>query len=243
VSQYCNLSGMAPVNPPAHPSATGRERSRRTRLQITKAASTLFRERGYTGTTMTDIAAAAGVAVQTVYFVFHTKSDLLESVYALAVMGESDAAPPEQQAWYRQAVDEPDVANAVRLVVEGIADILQRVAPLDLAVRTAAAADPDAAAFLGRNEGMRADGYRGMLEFLRQKSRLRDGMTIELATDVLVFLVSPGAYRTLVAERGWHHNHWIEWTNGAVTEQIFDVPRMPQSPYPGKSSTNHVRAT
>ena len=75
-------------------------------------------------------------------------------------MGENDPAPPEMQEWYRQAVSEADATSAVRLVVGGVAEILRRVAPLDQVVRMAAAGDPDAAAFLSHNEGMRADGYR-----------------------------------------------------------------------------------
>src|SRR5664280_247761 len=168
---------MDPVNPSTHSERSGRRRARATRSRITKAAAKLFGERGYTGTTMADIAAAAGVAVQTVYFVFHTKTEVLDSAYSLAVMGEDDPAVPQDQAWYRQAVAEPDVTIAVRLVVEGVSEILRRVAPLDYAVRTAAAADPDAAAFLARNEGMRMDGYREMVDFLVRKCPLPEDLT------------------------------------------------------------------
>lgn len=44
--------------------------------------------RGYTGTRMVDVAAAAGVAVQAVYWVFHTKPELLTACYDLAVQGD-----------------------------------------------------------------------------------------------------------------------------------------------------------
>src|SRR5215212_2657176 len=82
-----------------------RDRARATRLRITKAAYTLFCERGYAGTTMGDIAHAAGVAVQTVYFAFHTKSELLSRAYDFAVLGEADPVPPERAMWYRNMVD------------------------------------------------------------------------------------------------------------------------------------------
>src|SRR5689334_19429666 len=121
---------MEPVKPTTDARTPQRARSRATRLRITKAAIAMFRDRGYTRTTMADIAEAAGVAVQTVYFVFHTKTEVLNSAYGLAVMGE-DEAVPQEQAWYRQAVAEPDVTTAVRLVVVGLGEILRRVAPLD----------------------------------------------------------------------------------------------------------------
>jgi hypothetical protein len=81
------------------------------------------------------------------------------------VLGDGDPAPPQDQEWYRRAVAEPIVGVAVRSVVAGAGEIVRRVAPLDLAVRTAAADDPDAARFLTRNEQLRVDGYRRMIEF------------------------------------------------------------------------------
>ncbi len=212
---------MEPVKPTTDERRSPRARSRATRLRITKAATSLFRDRGYTRTTMADIAQAAGVAVQTVYFVFHTKTEVLNSAYGLAVMGEVDAAVPQEQAWYRQAVAEPDVTTAVRLVVAGLGEILRRVAPLDRAIRTAAAGDPDAASFLAQNEAWRADGYREMVSFLRTKRTLRTGLTEDRATDVMLFLASPGAYRALVTERDWTHAEWTAWTSAALAEQLF----------------------
>ena len=67
---------------------------RTTRLRITKAAYTLFCERGFSGTTMADVAQAAGVAVQTDYFVFHTKGELLSRTYDFAVLGEGEVTFP-----------------------------------------------------------------------------------------------------------------------------------------------------
>jgi AcrR family transcriptional regulator len=213
---------MEPVKPSTHPAPAGRRRARATRSRITNAAAKLFAERGYTGTTMADIAAAAGVAVQTVYFVFHTKTDVLDSAYSLAVMGEADPAVPQDQAWYRQALAEPDVSIAVEVFVNGLSEIVRRVAPLDFAVRTAAAADPDASAFLARNEGMRAGGYREMVQVLSGKWPLRESVTETQATDIMLFLVGPAAYRALVLDRGWTHAEWVAWTSGALAEQLFD---------------------
>ena len=215
---------MDPVKPPNPVPSSRRRRAQATRLRITRAASELFRDRGYAGTTMTDIAAAAGVAVQTVYFVFHTKVDVLSATYDLAVQGDGDPAPPQDQEWYRRAVAEPSVAMAVRWVVEGAGEIVRRVAPLDVAVRTAAASDPDAARFLARNEEMRIDGYREMMAFLRAKSPLRADLSQERATDVLLYLVGPAAYRALVVDRGWSHADWVAWTSEMIAAQVFGVP-------------------
>ena len=126
---------MEPVKPSTQSGRSGRRRARATRSRITKAAVELFAERGFVGTTMADIAAAAGVAVQTVYFVFHTKTEVLDSAYGMAVMGEDDPAVPQDQAWFRQAQAEPDVVIAVPLLVAGLSEILRRVARLRGAYR------------------------------------------------------------------------------------------------------------
>ena len=54
-----------------------RDRARATRLRIIRAGQQVFTRHGYAGARMIDIAAEAGVAVQTVYFTFHTKAELL----------------------------------------------------------------------------------------------------------------------------------------------------------------------
>jgi len=214
---------MASVKHQSSVRRSRRERSQATRLRITKAAHELFCEHGYTGTTMAEIAAAAGVAVQTVYFAFHTKSEVLSSAYELAVLGEGDPAIPERQDWYVRAVAEPAIDAAVRLVVDGAGEIVRRVALLDGVAHTAAEGDPDAAMFLGRSERLRVDGYRAMIEVLRSKAPLRSGLTAEHAADVMLLLVGPAAYRALVHDGRWTHDEWVAWTATAFLEQVFDA--------------------
>ncbi len=224
---------MAPVKHPDPARPSRRERARATRLRITRAAYALFCDRGYMGTTMADIADAAGVAVQTVYFTFHTKGEVLTSTYELAVLGEGDPTPPPLQPWYTRAVAEPDVTTALRSIVEGAAEIVRRVTPLDLVVRAAAESDPDTARILRHNEQLRVDGYREMVDLLRAKSGLRRGLTPERATHVLLLYVGPAAYRALVEDCAWTHAEWVDWTTETVLEQVCgvrDTQVAPESP-------------
>ena len=212
---------MAAVKSSASPKLTRRERAQATRFRITKAAYVLFCERGLSGTTMADVAKAAGVAVQTVYFVFHTKSELLSGAYDFAVLGEKEPLPPELQPWHAQMTAEPELTEALRPVVRGIGAILARATPLDTVVRAAAASDPDAARIRARHEGWRADGYRRMLDILRSKSDLRHGVSAQRATELLLFYIGMDTYRVLVLDFGWSHDDWIEWTVATVAEQVF----------------------
>jgi AcrR family transcriptional regulator len=207
---------------------TRRERARATRLRITKAAYTLFCERGFAGTTMVDIAEAAGVAVQTVYFTFHTKSELLSRAYDFAVLGEDEPLPPEKQPWYAKMTAEPNVTKALRHLVEGVGAILRRATPLDTVVRASAGSDPDTARVRAFHERLRAEGYRALLEILCLKSALRDGVTPERATHLLLLYLGD-IYRVLVHDFGWTHEDWIDWTVATVAEQVFAPPGPPRA--------------
>lgn len=170
---------------------------------------------------MAEIADAAGVAVQTVYFTFHTKPALLSRAYEVAVGGEPEPVIPEQQPWYSAMLAEPDITVALRSFVAGVGEIMRRVTPLYFAARGAADADADAARVMAFNESGRADGYREALELLRSKAEFRPGLTLERATDLLLLFVGMDVYHALVNGRGWSHDEWIEWTVLAVADQIF----------------------
>jgi AcrR family transcriptional regulator len=126
---------------------TGRQsrqqRAAQTRARMIDAAYRLFTERGYPATTMADIAAEAGVAVQTLYFTFGTKAELLQTVYERAVAGDA-GTPPEQQPWYARIVATPDLGDALRILVDAVGDVLAHTAPLDDYIK-AASYDPEPA--------------------------------------------------------------------------------------------------
>ncbi|MEO8436838.1 MAG: helix-turn-helix domain-containing protein [Chloroflexota bacterium] len=194
-------------------------------MRITKAAYALFCERGYARTTMADIGAAAGVAVQTVYFTFHTKSELLSRAYDFAVLGEGEPLPPERQAWYATMTAAPDLSGAVRAAAEGIGAILSRAAPLDAVVRASAATDPETAQVRALHERWRAEGYGAMLDILSRKADLRGGLSVERATDLLLLYLGMDVYGVLVSEFGWTHDEWVDWTAMTIAEQVFAAPQ------------------
>jgi AcrR family transcriptional regulator len=200
---------------------TRRERAEATQRRIAEVAYALFCEQGYAGTTMPQIAEAAGVAVQTVYFTFHTKPALLSRAYELAVGGEEAPVAPHLQPWHAAMRAESDITAALRAFVTGSGEILRRVTPLYFAARVAADADADAARVMAFNENGRAAGYREDLELLRTKAEFRPGLSLERATDLLLLFVGPDVYHALVDGRGWSHDEWIDWAVSAAAEQIF----------------------
>jgi len=108
--------------------ASRRDRALATRLRMIHAAQKVFTSHGYAGARMIDIAAEAGVAVQTVYFTFHTKAELLQACYELAVLSEDDPRPPSAQPWYSAMLGATDGHAAIRHFAEGTSAIAARVA-------------------------------------------------------------------------------------------------------------------
>jgi AcrR family transcriptional regulator len=198
-----------------------RDRADATRLRIVKAAYDLFCERGYAGTMLADVAQRSGVAVATVRFVFHTKAELLSRAFDFAVMGEDGPLPPEEQEWYARMIAEPDLVAALRSLVAGEGAINARATPLDTAVRASAESDPDTARVRAFHEQLRADAHRAILEILVAKSPLRDGLTAERATHLLLFFVGSDAYRPLVHDFGWTHQEWGDWAVVTIAREIF----------------------
>ena len=198
-----------------------RDRADATRQRIVKAAYDLFCERGYAGTMLADVAQRSGVAVATVRFVFHTKAELLSRAFDFAVMGDDGPLPPEEQEWYGRMSAEPDLVPALRHLVAGEGAINVRATPLNTIVRATAESDPDTARVWALHERMRADAHRAILEILVAKSPLRDGMTPERATHLLLFYLGSDAYRPLVHDFGWAHEEWVDWTVATIAQELF----------------------
>ena len=123
---------------------------------------------------MESIAERAGVAVQTVYFAFRTKDDLLQAVYEWAVLGD-EGKPPPMQDWNVTALAGSDARDAIPAIVAGIATIHARVAPM-LPVFDAISPEP-AGAIHRRSEDLRRSDMAKLASALARKTPLRKGMT------------------------------------------------------------------
>jgi AcrR family transcriptional regulator len=193
-------------------------RAAATRQRMLVAAYDCFCEEGFRATTMDAIAQRADVAVQTLYFTFHTKDELLQEVHNWTVLGD-DPTPPPQQAWYLAATEEPDARRCLGLIVAGIVVIEARVAPM-LPVFHAVSADP-AGEIFRHGEALRRQGMEDLVEVLVAKAPLRKGMTKPRAVDLLYVLMGPESYRSFVLECGWTPKQWTTWVAVTVARDLF----------------------
>jgi AcrR family transcriptional regulator len=193
-------------------------------MRILRAAYSLFAAHGYPVVTMAAIAAEAGVAVQTLYFTFGTKAELLQHTYDYAVLGDGEPVPPAEQSWYRDMRTAEDLGEALRILVENVGAVMARTAPLDEFVR-AASIEPEPARVRQATEIRRRESWRDMVQSLGGRFPLRDGLTVERATDVLMVVMSPSTYQSFVGLYGWTPAEWQEWCAHALHTQVFDGHR------------------
>ena len=210
-------TAMENVKPP-----TRKERAARTRRAIIGAATDEFRASGYHGATMAAIAKRANVAVQTVYFVFHTKSALLTATIDTAVMGEEDPLPPELTTWWQEATTTPDGRHAIELFVANVAMILGRAAVLDRVAGAAATTDPDIVDLLAHHESLRAQAYRTYVETVAARGLLRPRLDPAEATDVLLTLVGSDTYLNFTEARGWTRQRYVTWTTDVLCTMLLN---------------------
>ena len=217
-------------------------RARQTRERIAAAAARLFAARGYQGTPMDAIAAEAGVAVQTVYFAFRTKPELLIAAYDQAVKGTLDAPTPDQQDWHRRALDEAeqDATEALRQFVDGVIDILGRSAPL-VPVMVTSPDDEVRRAFQYRQLG-RYEAYQQFIQTLARHRRLHPGLDEHKATDLLYAVLSPELHGLLCGFRGWTYEDFKEWALTTLRAQLL-CPEAPSRRRRTGSATSRASRT
>lgn len=202
-----------------------KERAARTRRAIISAATQEFRSSGYHGTTMAAIAKRAGVAVQTVYFVFHTKPALLTATIDNAVMGQDDPLPPEQTLWWQEGTTTTDARRAIELFVANVAEISARAAALDRVALAAATTDTEVVDVLAHHESLRAEGFRSYVDTLVTRGLLKDGVDAVEATDVLLTLAGSDVFLNFTEARGWTVERYIAWTVDALSVLMLQHPR------------------
>ena len=206
---------MAPVKP------TRADRARRTRRRILDSAHELFVAEGYAATTMERIASSAGVAVQTVYYTFRTKGQLLSELVEVTAAGPDVGVPVAQRAWLREAMAATSAERMLALVVEHGTGIYERAAPLWPAVNAAAAADPEVERYWQGVTANRRAGQGQLVARLAELGALREGLDLERATDLVVVLVGHDVFRALVVEAAWPVPAYRAWLLTTLGQQLL----------------------
>jgi AcrR family transcriptional regulator len=185
------------------------------------AALALFIDRGYAATSMQAIADEAGMAVQTLYFTFRSKSALLKEILDVAVAGDDEPVPTLERPRVRAAIADPDPVVQLRELARLSREIYERVAPVLQVVANAASADADIAELWETNNTQRAIAMEALIAALAANGPLRDGIDPGMAIDIALALESPEMYHYLTQRRGWSPSRWEQWTADALVRQLL----------------------
>ncbi|MGH3496981.1 MAG: TetR/AcrR family transcriptional regulator [Nocardioidaceae bacterium] len=206
-------------------SSTRQQRAQHTRQQICAAAKELFLSNGYTSTTITDIAGAAGVAHQTVYFVFGSKAAVLSAIMDVEIVGDLDAIPLLDRPHVRRIAQIGDPVRRLQRIATVSCDITQRLAPLYEIVRSGAA-DDDVRELLDRHEQQRWQSLYALVGML--DGNLGPGLDLNEATDRLYALLSHDVHWLLVHRRGWSNAHWRQHLADQAERQLLPTATNPR---------------
>lgn len=201
---------------------TRRDRAARTRRAILDAAHAEFLERGYHGATITAIASRAGVAPQTVYFVFHTKAELISAVIDDQVLGPETPTLPQDSPWWTAMLAAPTATGALDQFVRGAAPLVARAAPVSEVVRAAALTDDEVRAIHDHHDQMQIAAYRQVIDIITGKGPLRPDLTPETATHVLLTLCGDSVWVQLT-DRGWTPDQVTDWLAATVPASILQL--------------------
>jgi AcrR family transcriptional regulator len=193
-------------------------RTRATRRRIVDAAAELFVADGYGSTTLEQIAARAGVAVQTVYFHFGNKRTVLKEAVDVAAVGDDEPAALLERPWLEALRAEHDPRRVIALWVANSVPIYVRIGPIMRVVRDAAVTDPEMAAQWTINEEQRTTAFRAMAVMLAERGGLN--RPVDEAVDVLCALLGPEVYGVLTG-RGWSAEQWKRFTVGSITAALL----------------------
>lgn len=210
---------MATEGKRAYRSRLRDEQAAATRARILDAAAELFGSGGYAGTTMSAIAQAAGVSVETVQG-NGPKAMLLLAAIERAAAGEEGQLGIIDRPMGREVAEETDPDLQLRKLADLLAWSHERTWALSLQFGAAAASDEVVrAAYDGLIGRMQADWRKAVAE-LDDRGVIGAGVDREELAMTLWLICLPDTYQRLVVEAGWTVAAFKRWLAERVRREL-----------------------
>ncbi|HKX68295.1 MAG TPA: helix-turn-helix domain-containing protein [Intrasporangium sp.] len=179
-------------------------RGRRTREALLSAARRLVEERGFESVTLAAVAESAGVSHRALYLHFHSRSDLLTTLYRHLGVTE-DLVSSLARVW-----DSADAVSALSEWASHIARSHPRILAINRAIERARFTDPDAAALWDLTMRNWLKSCRRLAAWLDDEGSLSERWTVQSAADMLWTLMSWDVTERLVVSRRWSERRYAE---------------------------------
>jgi AcrR family transcriptional regulator len=188
-----------------------------TRSRILEAAWGLVRARGLNGVTIAEIATAAGVSRQLVYFHFQNRAGLL---VAMARHHDVRSGFVERVVASRSLPPEEGLEELLREWYEYIPEILPVARALEAAVITG---DEGGRAWQDRMDDL-WEAFRIAVERIDREGRLAKDWTVAAATDWISVRSHLTTWQHLVGERGWTLDDYKERSIRSILAEVLAPP-------------------
>ena len=186
-------------------------RALQTRLHILLAATSLFDERGYAGTTIRSVAERAAVAVPTVEALFGTKGRLLKAAIDVAIAGDDEPVPMLARGWAAAAARATDPESLLAILAGVLAPAQSRSSGLVLSVLEGARSDPELASLAAQMSAQRVTMATWVVARLTALGALPSHIGEDEAIDTVFAIMEPALFERLTRHRGWTLDRYQDW--------------------------------
>lgn len=200
------------------------EQAAATRRAILAAAHDLFVWRGYATTTVAEIAELAQVSVDTVYATVGRKPVLLRQLIETSLSGTDQPIPAVERDYVIAVRAASTAREKLTIYADAITSIHQRLAPIFLALRTAALQDRACGALWTEIAQRRARNMLDLAADLRATGELREDLTDRDVADVIWSMNAVEYWVLLVHERNWSADQFRSWLTDAWIRLFLATP-------------------
>ena len=195
--------------------------ARATRRRIIEAAHTMLLGQGYHATSVTELAAAAGVSAQTVYNAVGGKAQVVKAVYDVLLVGDDAPIAMPDRPEFRAMSLAPDRAAFLQAYAALCATIYRRTGPLlGVLLAQGAGGDPGLREFVATIDRERRVGNTNVLSALERAHGLDGQIDREALTDILWTITAPEVYDRFVRRCGWTHEQYAAWLGEAFIATV-----------------------
>jgi AcrR family transcriptional regulator len=174
------------------------------------------------------IAEMAEVNVDTVYQLVGRKPVVLRELIEQAISGTDHAVVAEQRDHIVALKAESDPVVMIGIYAKAVRETQQRMAPLFLALRDASSTEPEADEVWKEISTRRAANMRKFVRDLRATGRLRPGLSISDAADVVWAMNSSEMFVLLTVDRGWSAQRYERWLADSWQRLLLDRLDQPE---------------
>src|SRR4051795_235689 len=159
--------------------ASGRRaRAEARRREVVQAARELFERDGFRLTTITAVAARAGVSPESIYKGFGSKAALAKAVFDIVIAGDDEPVPVAERPAMQVMRDVPDVRRKIAMFVEGLAQRQARSAKVQILIRDGRHVDDSLAPVWAKLNDEGLVGMTMLGRHLLDTGQLRDGIDL-----------------------------------------------------------------